>query len=160
MHHNPTVHCFNKHPFIRTLGLISIFHNYCYVMTEKNNSPSNVLMYSSLECKHKLCTYYSSYLIKIGSQDSVVSIAISYRLDDWGAGVRVPVGSRFFSFPCYPDQLCGPPDLLSNGYRGYFLGGGLSGRSVQLTTHLQLVPRSRKCGSIHPLPHMPSWLNA
>jgi hypothetical protein len=27
-----------------------------------------------------------------------------------------------------------------------------SGRGVKLTTHLQLVPRSRKCGSIHPLP--------
>jgi hypothetical protein len=27
-------------------------------------------------------------------------------------------------------------------------------------THLQLVPRSRKCGSIHPLPHTPSWRSA
>jgi hypothetical protein len=26
--------------------------------------------------------------------------------------------------------------------------------------HLQLVPRSRKCGSIYPLPHTPSWHNA
>jgi hypothetical protein len=26
---------------------------------------------------------------------------------------------------------------------------------VKLTGHLQLVPRSRKCGSIHPLPHTP-----
>jgi hypothetical protein len=33
-------------------------------------------------------------------------------------------------------------------------------RGVKLTTHLQLVPRSRKCGSIHPLPHMPSWRSA
>jgi hypothetical protein len=31
---------------------------------------------------------------------------------------------------------------------------------VKLTTHLQLVPRSRKCGSIHPLPHTPSWRSA
>jgi hypothetical protein len=28
---------------------------------------------------------------------------------------------------------------------------------MKVTTHLQLVPRSRKCGSIHPLPHTPSW---
>jgi hypothetical protein len=34
---------------------------------------------------------------------------------------------------------------------------GLSGRDVKLTTHLQLVPRSRKYGSIHPLPYTPSW---
>jgi hypothetical protein len=41
-------------------------------------------------------------------------------------------------------------------------GGALlgSGRGVKLTTHLQLVPSSRKCGSIHPLPHIPSWCSA
>jgi hypothetical protein len=44
--------------------------------------------------------------------------------------------------------------LDDQGYRGS------SGRGVKLTTHLQLVPRSRKCGSIHPLPHTPSWRNA
>jgi hypothetical protein len=26
-----------------------------------------------------------------------------------------------------------------------------------VATHLQLVPRSRKCASIHPLPHTSSW---
>jgi hypothetical protein len=31
---------------------------------------------------------------------------------------------------------------------------------VKLTTHLQLVPRSRKCGSIHPLLCTSSWRNA
>jgi hypothetical protein len=31
---------------------------------------------------------------------------------------------------------------------------------VKLTTHLQLVPRSRKCGSIHPLPYTSSWRSA
>jgi hypothetical protein len=31
---------------------------------------------------------------------------------------------------------------------------------MTLTTHLQLVPRSRKCGSIHPLPHTSSWRSA
>jgi hypothetical protein len=33
-------------------------------------------------------------------------------------------------------------------------------RGMKLTIHLQLVPRSRKCGSIHPLPHTPSWRSA
>jgi hypothetical protein len=31
---------------------------------------------------------------------------------------------------------------------------------VKLTTHLQLVPRSRKSGPIHPLPPPPSWHSA
>jgi hypothetical protein len=36
----------------------------------------------------------------------------------------------------------------------------LSGRGVKLTTHLQLVSRSRKHGSIHPFPYTPSWRSA
>jgi hypothetical protein len=37
--------------------------------------------------------------------DSVVGIATSYRLDDQGVGVRVPVGSRIFSSPLCPERL-------------------------------------------------------
>jgi hypothetical protein len=44
-------------------------------------------------------------------------IATGYGLDDQGAGVRVPVGSRIF-FLSRPDRLWGPPNLLSTGYRG------------------------------------------
>jgi hypothetical protein len=40
------------------------------------------------------------------------------------------------------------------------LSPGVSGCGVKLTTHLQLVPRSRKCGSIHPLPRTSSWHSA
>jgi hypothetical protein len=34
-----------------------------------------------------------------------------------------------------------------------FFSRAESGKSVKLTTHLQLVPRSRKRGSLHPLLH-------
>jgi hypothetical protein len=37
---------------------------------------------------------------------------------------------------------------------------GVRWPGVKLTTHLHLVPRSRKCESIHPLPHTPSWRSA
>jgi hypothetical protein len=55
-----------------------------------------------------------------------------------------------FSSPSHPDWLWGLPNLLCNGYQGLF-PRGQSGRDVKLTTHFQLVPRSWKDESIHPL---------
>jgi hypothetical protein len=51
-----------------------------------------------------------------------VGIATGYGLDGRGVGVRVPVGSRFFSPPLPPDRFWGPSSLLSNGYGGLFPG--------------------------------------
>jgi hypothetical protein len=56
------------------------------------------------------------------SRDSAVSIATSYGLDDRGVGVRIPVGSKIISSP-----LWGPPNILFNGYRGFFLRGKAAG---------------------------------
>jgi hypothetical protein len=83
------------------------------------------------------------------SRDSSVGITTYYGLDDQGVGVRVPVVSGIFTPLRRPDRLWGPPNLLSNWHRGLFTRRQ-SGRGVKLTTYLQLVPRSRKCGSIHP----------
>jgi hypothetical protein len=49
---------------------------------------------------------------------SVVGIATGYGVDDSGVEVRIPVGSRMFSYPCPPDRLWDSPNLLSIGYRG------------------------------------------
>jgi hypothetical protein len=86
-------------------------------------------------------------------RDSVAGIETGYGLDDRGVGVRVPIGSRIFSSPRRPDRLWGPPNFLSNGYRVLFPRGE-SGRGVKLTTPFQLVPRSRKIGSIHSPHHI------
>jgi hypothetical protein len=84
------------------------------------------------------------------SRDSAVCIATDYGLENREVGVRVPVWASIFFSPHRPDRW-GPPSLLSNGYRGLF-PRGWSCWDVKLTTHLQIVPRSRKRGSIHPPP--------
>jgi hypothetical protein len=91
------------------------------------------------------------------SRDSAVGIATGYGLDGRGVRVRVSVGARLFSSPQSPNRFWGPPNLLCNRYRGPFPGGKAT-RVVKLITHVQLVPRSRIRGSIHPLPHTPTLL--
>jgi hypothetical protein len=58
---------------------------------------------------------------------SVVGITTGYELQNFGIGVRVPVGSRIFSSPRRPDGLMGPLTLLSYGYRGNFPRGKAAG---------------------------------
>jgi hypothetical protein len=82
-----------------------------------------------------------------------------YWLDHLGVRVPIPVGASIFTSPCRPDRLWGSPNFPSNGHRGLF-PRGYSGRGVKLTTHFQLVLRSRNRGFIHPLPHTPSWRSA
>jgi hypothetical protein len=53
-----------------------------------------------------------------------------------------------------PDRHWGTSSLLSNEHTGLFLLG-YSGRGVELTTHLHLVPRPRKVElHLHSLPNV------
>jgi hypothetical protein len=69
-----------------------------------------------------------------------VGIATGYGLD--GAG-SIPGGSKIFPSAQLPGQNWDPLSLLSNEHRGLF-PRGYSGRGVKLTTHIHLVPSSRK----------------
>jgi hypothetical protein len=99
------------------------------------------------------------YILIFGSRNNAVGIATGYGLDGRGFKVRVPAVATFLSSPRRTDRFWGPPSVLSNGYRGIF-PGGYNDRGVEVTSHLQLVTRSRIHGSIHPLPHTSSWRSA
>jgi len=111
----------------------------------------SVIPYRKQTCKFKHYSIYISinhfhyYKIRCSSV-SVVTRLRAGRLD-----FDSRQGLRFFSSPPHSDRLWSPYSLLSRGYRRFFLQG-LSGRGVKLTTHLHLVPRSRMCGALSPLP--------
>jgi hypothetical protein len=67
--------------------------------------------------------YLLEYTQFIESRNEAVGIVTDYGLDNQGIGVQVPVGARIFTSPCHPNQLFGPPSLLSNGYQGLFAWG-------------------------------------
>jgi hypothetical protein len=75
---------------------------------------------NSLYFLHETSNSRKLYIVGSWQRDSAVGIATGYGLDDRGVGVRVPLGSRIFSSPRLPDRLWDPPNLLSNGYRGFF----------------------------------------
>jgi hypothetical protein len=61
---------------------------------------------------------------------SAVGVATGYWLDgliDVEVVVRVLVGSRIFASPRRPDRPWGSPNLLYNGYWGFFPGGKAAG---------------------------------
>jgi hypothetical protein len=59
----------------------------------------------------------------VSSRDNSVSIVTGKWLDGQGVGVRIPIGSRIFSSPRFPDRFWGPSSLLSNVYRRHFPRG-------------------------------------
>jgi hypothetical protein len=90
---------------------------------------------------------------------SAVGIATGYGAGRLRGRGSSPGSVKNFHFSMLPRPALGstqPPIQRVSGA----LSRGYSGRGVKLTTHLQLVPMSRKCRSIHPLPHTPSWRSA
>jgi hypothetical protein len=89
--------------------------------------------------------------------DSDVGIAMGYRLDDPGS---IPNSARFFFSPQRPDQLWGPPSLLSNGYRGGEISSGVKRQGHEANHSPRSTAEVKNGGAIPPLPHISSWHSA
>jgi hypothetical protein len=111
-------------------------------------------LYVSANILHVQCL--ELFVCGLRSRDSVVGTATGYGLYDRGGGVRVPAKSRIFSLSYRQERLWGPHILLSNGYRVRGLSPGVT-RLKPEDDHLQLVTRSRRRGSTHPLHYTSSW---
>jgi hypothetical protein len=83
------------------------------------------------------------------NHSSAVIIMTGHTLDGWGVRVWVPVGKEFSLL--YPYRLWSPPNILYSVYWQIFLQEK-SNRGMKLTTHLQLLLKSRKSASPYPLP--------
>jgi hypothetical protein len=136
-------------------SLVGGYLNYALLQYRSVHTTS---ILSSGKCK--LLSVSSCLVLACGwtgrSLDCAFCIATGYVLDDWRVGVWFSVGSRIFSTS---RPALRPTNLLPIGNGGLF-PRGYSGKYRKLTTHIQLVPRSRKYGSIHPLPHTSSWRSA
>jgi hypothetical protein len=85
--------------------------------------------------------------LKKHSRDSSVGIALGYGLDDRGSRFRFPAGVGNLSLHRRVQNGSGAhPASYPKGTREYFTGGKAAG-VVKLTTHLQLLPRSKNAWS-------------
>jgi hypothetical protein len=88
-------------------------------------------------------------------RDNVVGIVTGYSLDDQEVGVRAPEGQEFFFWTSSRPALGSTQALIQR------LPGTLSlglKRSAREADHSPPTSANvKKCGSLDPLPHTPSW---
>jgi hypothetical protein len=125
-------------------------------LVSSNNTLTTVWVMSLISMPHntnKHLLRYNQYCIWEPGQHSLHSNCLQVGGPRGRGRTLSPGRAKNFLFSMSSRQALGP------GYWGLF-PQRLSGRSVKLMTHLKPVPRSRKCGPIHPFPHAPSWPSA
>jgi hypothetical protein len=73
--------------------------------------------------------------------------------------ISISDSARYFCCPQRPDRLCGPPSVLSTGYRGHF--PRWTKRHSRVADHsISFGAEVKKTGAIPPLPYTSSWYSA
>jgi hypothetical protein len=91
-------------------------------------------------------------------RDKAVGIATGYGIGDRGVGFRVPVEQEFSLLLVVQTGSGAHPASYPMGTGGSLLESKAAGHETNNSPPTSA--RSRKCGSIHPIPHTPSWRNA
>jgi hypothetical protein len=153
--HGPhRAHRFQVSPFVRVRSLMPS-NGRCLQRHHLATGLHTTILSSHLCLGLPSDLFPSSFQIKICmhfSSDSAVRTATGYWLDGREVGVRVPVGARFFLLSTSSRPILGPTKPPIQWVTGAISPGGKN-----LTTRLQLLPRSRIRGSVQPLPHTSSW---
>jgi hypothetical protein len=88
----------------------------------------------------------------------IIIIATGYWLDDRGVGVRVLVGSRIF-FPTSSRPALGPTQPPIK-WAPVVPSPSVKQQGREADHSPPTSAEVKKCGSMHPLPHTPSWRSA
>jgi hypothetical protein len=95
---------------------------HCYLCSCGVTSVMNLTKDDEVWNMENICTLLEK------SHDSSVSIALGYRLDDWGSRVQFLVGARNFSLHhCIQNSSGAHPASYPMGTRGSFPGGKAAG---------------------------------
>jgi hypothetical protein len=102
---------------------IDLFSNPLFYKVYNSVSASFIISYLVTQFDINFNVYFQLFLcsLQLSEPGSSVSTVSGYGLDDWAIEVRSPAeATGFFLYPLCPDRLCGPPNLLYNGYWGSF----------------------------------------
>jgi hypothetical protein len=139
--------------FLRNVGL--------FQATRRNNTEGGTLRShrcDDVSCPGRRHKRIWSFTTSSGTWDSAVGIASGYGLNCLGVGSSSTGRVKDFLHTASRPVLR-PTEAPVQWAPGALSPGG-NGWGVKLTIRLQIVPGSGKRGSIHPLPHTPSWRSA
>jgi hypothetical protein len=106
---------------------------------------------SGLSCGTELISQLFELFPAFCVATSSVGIATGCRLFGPGGKNSTPGRCHIFFSPRHPVRFCGPPSHMSYGYLGAICPE-LKRQECEADSELQLLPRSRRHGYIHPIP--------
>ena len=110
----------------------------------------------SMLCRQTVCDYYHNHrkrIIKLNKKKECNVVRKAAIRGGWTFRVRISLAARDIAILRIVQTDCGRTSLQFTCYWCFFFPQGQSGRGVQLTFYLHLVPRLRISGSIHLLPY-------